>query len=88
MVWQYERGLGRKPSGNIVAYLALGALFGLVWYVPRVLGLAYFQSDLARNVLLGFGWGVAFHHYIVDGLIWRVRRSSDVARALDAGARA
>jgi hypothetical protein len=88
IVWQYERGLGRRPSGGLARYLGFGALLGLAWYAPRVLGVAAVRSDLARNVLLGFGWGVAFHHYYVDGRIWRVRRSRSVARALDQGARA
>ncbi|MFO0970267.1 MAG: hypothetical protein U0793_32360 [Gemmataceae bacterium] len=86
IVWQYERGHGRKPSGGLVPYLLLGILLGLVWYGPRVLGVALVQNDLARNVLLGLGWGVAMHHYLVDGCIWRVRRSKEVARALDEGA--
>lgn len=86
IVWQYERGLGRAPSGGLIRYIALGLAFGLVWYGPRVLGVAAVHSDLWRNALTGLGWGVAFHHYLVDGRIWRVRRSSVVSRALDAGA--
>jgi hypothetical protein len=86
IVWQYERGRGRRPSGGLVPYLTLGVGLGLAWYGPRVLGVALLASDLARNVLLGLGWGVAFHHYLVDGRIWRVRRSPEVARTLDAGA--
>ncbi len=86
IVWQYERGLGRTPSGGLIRYLALGLTLGLIWYGPRVLGVAAVHSYLARNVLIGLGWGVAFHHYLVDGRIWRVRRSSVVSRALDAGA--
>ena len=86
IVWQYERGLGRTPSGGLLPYLALGLGLGLVWYGPRVLGVAAVHSDLWRNVLIGLGWGVAFHHYLLDGRIWRVRRSSTVARALEAGA--
>src|SRR5205085_11287632 len=58
IVWQYERGLGRAPSGGLLPYLALGVLLGLAWYGPRVLGVALFADDLTRNVLLGFGWGV------------------------------
>jgi hypothetical protein len=85
IVWRYERGLGRAPSGGLIPYLSLGILLGLAWYGPRVLGVAAVGSDLARNGLLGLGWGVAFHHYLVDGRIWRVRRSRAVARALDAG---
>jgi len=86
IVWQYERGLGRAPSGGLLIYLTLGVLLGLAWYGPRVLGVALAESHLLRNSLLGLGWGVAFHHYLVDGRIWRVRRSREVARALDSGA--
>ncbi len=86
IVWQYERGLGRIPSGGLGRYLGLGLGLGLLWYAPRVLGVAVASSEIARNVLVGLGWGVAFHHYVVDGRIWRVRRSATVARALDAGA--
>jgi hypothetical protein len=85
IVWKYERGLGRTPSGGLTPYLTLGVALGLAWYGPRVLGVALLQSNLARNCLLGLGWGVAFHHYLVDGYIWRVRRSRTVAQALDAG---
>ncbi len=86
IVWQYERGRGRTPSGGLFPYLALGSLLGLAWYGPRVLGVAFASPDLVRNLLIGLGWGVAMHHYLVDGRIWRVRRQSEVARALDAGA--
>jgi len=53
-----------------------------------VLGAAAAHHGLACNVLLGLGWGVAFHHYLVDGRIWRVRRSASLSRALDGGAAA
>lgn len=86
IVWQYERGRGRVPAGGLVRYLALGSLLGLAWYAPRFVGVSLVSSDLARNVLLGLGWGVALHHYLVDGRIWRVRRDRAVARALDGGA--
>jgi hypothetical protein len=85
IVWQYERGLGRVPSGGLVPYLAYGIALGLVWYGLRVLGLATVHSGILRNVLIGLGWGVAFHHYLLDGLIWHVRRSKTVSRALEAG---
>jgi hypothetical protein len=88
IVWQYERGCGRVPSGGLARYLALGLGLGVLWYGARVFGAAVATSETVRNVLLGLGWGVAFHHYIVDGRIWRVRRSPGVARALDDGARA
>jgi hypothetical protein len=86
IVWQYERGQGRVPAGGLARYLALGGVLGLLWYGPRVLGVASVSGDLARNMLLGLGWGVAFHHYLVDGRIWRVRRTPGVGQALDRGA--
>jgi hypothetical protein len=85
IVWQHERGRGRTPSGGLGRYLAFGLVLGVVWYGARVLGAAAVHAPLAGNVLVGLGWGVAFHHYLVDGRIWRVRRSPGVARALEAG---
>lgn len=86
IVWQYERGLGRTPAGSLRRYLVLGLLLGALWYGPRILGVAVVASPLGRNVLLGLGWGVALHHYLVDGRIWRVRKHAQVAAALDASA--
>jgi hypothetical protein len=83
IVWQYERGQGRVPTGGLLRYLVWGCALGLLWYVPRIVGVAVAPSDLTRNALLGLGWGVAFHHYFVDGRIWRVRRGP-VAQTLDA----
>jgi hypothetical protein len=85
IVWQYEQGRGRIPLGSVARYLAFGLLLGLAWYGPRVMGVAAAGSDLLRNVLIGLGWGVAFHHYLVDGRIWKVRRSAHVGAAIDAG---
>lgn len=83
IVWRYERGLGRVPLGGLWRYLLAGVALGALWYGPRTLGVALCQSDLCRNALLGLGWGVAFHHYFVDGRIWRVRRAPALAQILD-----
>ncbi len=87
IVWHYEQGKGRRPHGGLLPYLALGALLGLLWYGPRILAVAATASPLLRNLLLGLGWGVAFHHYLVDGRIWRLRRSPELTASLDRGAR-
>jgi hypothetical protein len=82
IVWLHEAGLGRKPSGGLLPYLMFGIGLGALWYGIRVLGAAAAHSELQRNLLVGLGWGVAFHHYLVDGRIWHVRRSKSVSRAL------
>ena len=86
IVWQYEAGKGRRPLGGLGPYLAAGLALGVVWYGPRVLGAHLAGPGLLRNVLLGVGWGVAFHHYLVDARIWRLRRAPAVAQAIDGGA--
>ena len=86
IVWQYEQGKGRIPMGALSRYLCIGVLFGALWYGPRVMGVAIAEANLMVNILLGLGWGVAFHHYIVDARIWRVRKNPDIAQAIDKGA--
>ena len=86
IVWQYEAGKKRRPLGGLVPYLAAGLSLGVIWYGPRVLGTHLAGPGLLRNVLVGVGWGVAFHHYLVDARIWRLRRAPAVARAIDGGA--
>jgi hypothetical protein len=83
IVWQHEAGKGRRPLGGLGPYLLAGLALGVAWYLPRVLGAHLAGPGLLRNALLGLGWGVAFHHYLVDGRIWRVRRTPAVAAALD-----
>jgi hypothetical protein len=88
IVWLYEGGLGRTPSGGLLPYLCSGVSFGVVWYGVRLLAPAASSSELGRNLFVGLGWGVAFHHYLVDGRIWHVRRSKAVSQALENGAAA
>jgi hypothetical protein len=86
IVWLHEAGKGRRPMGGVMPYLGGGLLLGLLWYGLRVPGAVAVTSPVLRNLILGLCWGVAFHHYLVDGRIWRVRRSPALAQALDAGA--
>ena len=86
IVWQHEAGKGRRPLGGLVPYLAAGLALGVVWYGPRVMGAHLAGPGLLRNVILGVAWGVAFHHYLVDAKIWRLRRAPAVAQAIDGGA--
>jgi hypothetical protein len=83
IVWHYEAGHGRQPLGSWARYLGAGVLLGACWYGTRVAGAVLAGPSLLGNVLLGLGWGVALHHYLVDGRIWRVRRSPSVGAALD-----
>ena len=52
----------------------------------KQLGIVTVGGLVGVVALLGAGWGVAFHHYLVDARIWRLRRAPGVARAIDGGA--
>jgi hypothetical protein len=82
IVWMYERGLGRIPSGGALRFIGLGLVLGLLWYGLRVFGVNRLGPSLAGNALMGFCWGIAFHHYLLDSRIWRPSRSAAVSRAL------
>ena len=82
IVWHHEAGKGRRPLGGLVPYLGAGIACGACWYGVRVAGAFVAGATTAGRVLLGLGWGVALHHYLVDGRIWRVRRQPAVAVAL------
>jgi hypothetical protein len=86
IVWQYEAGRGRRPLGGLIRYFAGGLTLGLVWYGLRIPTVVALSNETGRNVLIGLCWGVAFHHYLVDGRIWRVRRTPALAQALEIGA--
>ena len=63
----------QERRGRAVHYLFAGLIFGALWYVPRIFGVALAPQPW-KNVLAGAGWGVAFHHYLVDARIWRLRK--------------
>lgn len=84
IVWHYEAGKGRRPLGGLAPYLGAGLLLGAFWYGARAVGSMLAGPSTVANALLGLGWGIALHHYLVDGRIWRVRRSPAVGAALDA----
>jgi hypothetical protein len=88
IVWHYEAGKGRRPLGGLAPYLGAGLLLGTLWYGARVVGSTLAGPSTVGNALLGLGWGLALHHYLVDGRIWRVRRSPGVGAALDAASAA
>ena len=82
IVWHHEADRGRRPLGGLARYLAAGVAFGACWYGVRVAGAFAAGPSRLGRVLLGLGWGVALHHYLVDGRIWRTRRQPAVRHAL------
>jgi hypothetical protein len=62
-------------------------LFGAVWYGLRVPTVVALSNETLRNAVIGLCWGVAFHHYLVDSRIWRVRKTPALAKALEQGAK-
>lgn len=71
-IYGYAVILAQKISVFIVAAF----LFGLVVYLPRFA--SYKLDDLLLNYLLSaFFWGLAFHHYYIDSVIWRIKGTNN-----------
>jgi hypothetical protein len=87
IVWQHEAGHGRRPLGGLLPFFISGLLFGAVWYGLRVPTVVAVSDETLRNAIIGLCWGVAFHHYLVDSRIWRVRKIPALAQALEQGAK-
>lgn len=77
---QYGYAARLTESMKLFALLAL--VFSAAVVIPRALidGLVRFEM---LNYMLGSAfWGIAFHHYYIDGIIWKVSKSRELKQSL------
>ena len=71
-------GLASVLTKNILMFAFLALSFNLVFTIPRTI----IENINIHEFLIYFSttiiWGVAFHHYVLDAIIWRPSRDSDV----------
>jgi hypothetical protein len=67
---------------KIKVFIALALAFNLISYIPRVTSNILISSELINYILSSFFWGVAFHHYYLDSIIWKVRSDVKLSSAL------
>ena len=67
---------------KIKVFIALALAFNLISYIPRVASNILISDELINYILSSFFWGVAFHHYYLDSIIWKVRSNVELSSAL------
>jgi len=73
-----EYGFATTLAKNLVLFCVLAVAFNFVSTLPRA-GLGMFvENEFIYYIAATFFWGIAFHHYIIDSIIWRPSRDRDV----------
>jgi hypothetical protein len=63
-------------------FLVLALAFNLVSYFPRFAVESFVSNNLFNYVMIAFLWGVSFHHYYLDSIIWKVRDNQQLSASL------
>ena len=70
-----------KRLGVLVGCIAL---FGLFTAVLQLGGRMLFIGEVAKYFLASIMWAIPLHHYILDGVIWRLRKDESLRKHLNA----
>lgn len=70
-------GWASKITKNIALFVVLALGFNLVFTLPRTAS-EYIAHESLICLVASFFWGVGFHHYILDSIIWRPSRDKEV----------
>lgn len=63
---------------KVSVFILLALLFNLFSYVPRIASNVLVSDLMLNYILSSFFWGVAFHHYYLDSVIWRIKGNNDL----------
>ncbi|MDM1380747.1 hypothetical protein [Myroides marinus] len=77
-----KHGFAVILTQKILVFITLAVLFNLVSYVPRIAS-AQMSVLLPNYILSTLFWGVAFHHYVLDSIIWRIKKDQKLNTALN-----
>lgn len=79
---QKKHGFAVTLTQKILVFASLAILFNIISYVPRI---ASSQMDalIPNYILSTLFWGVAFHHYVLDAIIWRIKKDKQLKENLN-----
>ena len=75
-------GFAVTLTQKLLVFVTLAILFNLVSYVPRIAS-AQMETLIPNYILSTLFWGVAFHHYVLDAIIWRIKKDKKLTSALN-----
>jgi len=75
-----------RLAGSVGLFIAAAVLFGAVTTVSKQLVNQLLENEFWNYLVGAMFWGIAFHHYVLDAVLWRPSRSTALARSLNVGA--
>lgn len=75
-------GIAVTLAQKLSVFIVFALLFNLFSYLPRIASNVLITNLLLNYVLSAFFWGVAFHHYYLDSVIWRMKGNNELNKNL------
>jgi hypothetical protein len=72
---EVDVGWAKRVTDSLGLFCGLSVGFALLYLVIRGASGQLVSLEVASYVLSALGWGIAFHHYVIDAVIWRPSRS-------------
>lgn len=76
-------GLASKLTKNVFLFVIVALGFNIVFTLPRTVSEYVNLHEYVVCLVASFFWGVGFHHYILDAIIWRPSRDQEVKMHLN-----
>jgi hypothetical protein len=77
-----RHGYATRLTESVKLFALLALLFSASVVIPRALVDQLVQYEMWNYFIGAAFWGVAFHHYYIDGLIWKVGKSGELKQTL------
>jgi hypothetical protein len=71
-----EVGWAKRVTDSLGLFVALSLGYSILYLGARASGLGLPSVELLQYSVSALVWGVAFHHYVIDAVIWRPSRSA------------
>lgn len=70
-----EVGWAKRLTDSLGLFVGLSLGYGILYLLARSLSGGLTSFELLSYSISALAWGIAFHHYVIDAVIWRPSRS-------------
>ncbi len=75
-------GFAVTLAQKMTIFITMALAFNLISYVPRFASNFLITNEFINYILSSFFWGIAFHHYYLDSIIWKVKNNVQLSSVL------
>ena len=68
-------GWAKRVTDNLRLFSGLSVAYAFFYMLARSVGLTLGSFEMLQYSSSALVWGIAFHHYVIDAVIWRPSRS-------------